>query len=148
MLKSELSKALYALRLVKKTLNQKSLLLLYNSVFHCRLLYAVQIWYCSRSGPINDIFKMQKKAIRIVAGSSYTSNSHTEPLLKKLQVLPLPDLIMFTKIQFMQCFKQGFLPPSFSDTWVLNAIRNIGDNNIQLYATIISFSLFILTLII
>ena len=73
---------------------------------------------------------MQKKAIRIVAGSSY--NSHTEPLFKKLQVLPLPDLIMFTKIQFMQCFKQGFLPPSFNDTWVLNAIRNIGDNNIQL----------------
>ena len=130
MLKSKLSKALYALRSVKKTLNQKSLLLLYNSVFHCHLLYAVQIWSCSRSSQVNDIFKMQKKAIRIVAGMSY--NSHTEPLFKKLQVLPLPDLITYTKIQFMQRFKQGFLPSSFDDTWVSNAIRNIGENDIQL----------------
>ena len=130
MLKSKLSKALYALRSVKKTLNQKSLLLLYNSVFHCHLLYAVQIWSCSRSSLVNDIFKMQKKAIRIVAGMSY--NSHTEPLFKKLQVLPLPDLITYTKIQFMQRFKQGFLPSSFDDTWVSNAIRNIGENDIQL----------------
>ena len=73
---------------------------------------------------------MQKKAIRIVAGMSY--NSHTEPLFKKLQVLPLPDLITYTKIQFMQRFKQGFLPSSFDDTWVSNAIRNIGENDIQL----------------
>ena len=60
-LQNKLSKALYALRSVKKTLNQKSLLLLYNSVFHCHLFYAVQIWSCSRSGPINDLFKTQKK---------------------------------------------------------------------------------------
>ena len=60
-LKTKLSRALYALRSVKKTLNQQSLLLLYNSVFHCHLLYAVIIWSCSRSGQLNEIFKMQKK---------------------------------------------------------------------------------------
>ena len=127
-LKNKLSKALYALRSVKKTLNQKSLLLIYNSIFHCHLLYAIQIWSCSKSGPINEIFKMQKKAIRIVAGTSY--NSHTEPLFKRLQVLPLPDLISYTKIQFMQRFKQKFLPSSFEETWVFNDIRNIGENDI------------------
>ena len=74
--------------------------------------------------------KKAKKAIRIVAGVSY--NSHTEPLFKKLQVLPLPDLISFTKIQFMHRFTQNFLPPSFNDTWVMNAVRNIGENDIQL----------------
>ena len=103
--------------------------MLYNSVFHCHLLYAVQIWSCSHSGLVNEIFKMQKKAIRIVAGMSY--NSHTEPLFKKLQVLSLPDLIKYTKIQFMHRFKQGFLPSSFNDTWTTNAIRNIGENDIK-----------------
>ena len=129
-LKNKLSKALYALRTVKNTLNEKSLLLIYNSIFHCHLLYAIQIWSCSKSGPINELFKLQKKAIRIISGSSY--NSHTEPLFKKLEVLPLPDLITFNKIQFMQRFKQKFLPASFDDTWVLNAVRNIGENDIQL----------------
>ena len=32
----------------------------------------------------------------------------------------------------MQRFKQKFLPASFDDNWVLNNIRNIGENDIQL----------------
>ena len=44
MLKNKLSRALYALRSVKNTINQKGLILLYNSIFHCHLLYAIQIW--------------------------------------------------------------------------------------------------------
>ena len=73
---------------------------------------------------------MQKAAIRIIAGAKY--NSHTEPLFKKLQILPLPDLITYNKLQFMQRFTQQFLPESFNDVWVKNAIRNIGENEIQL----------------
>ena len=45
-IKNKLSKALYALRTVKNTLNQKSLILLYFSIFHYHLLYAIQIWSC------------------------------------------------------------------------------------------------------
>ena len=74
---------------------------------------------------------MQKNAIRIVAGKAF--NAHTEPLFKKLQIMPLPDLITFSKIQFMQRFTQGFLPVSFNETWVRNAVRNIGENEIQLH---------------
>ena len=129
-IKSKLSKSLYALRMVKNTLNQNSLLLLYNSIFHCHLLYAIQIWSCSRSGPLNELFKMQKSAIRIISGASY--NSHTEPLFKCLQILPLPDLISFSKLQFMQRFSQKFLPSSFNDVWIKNSVRNIGENEIQL----------------
>ena len=130
LLKSKLSKALYALRTVRNSLGSSSLLLLYYSIFHCHLIYAITIWSCSRSGPINDLFKMQKSAVRIISGSSY--NSHTEPLFKKLKILPLPDLITFSKIQFMQRFSQKFLPESFNDTWVRNSVRNIGANEIQL----------------
>ena len=100
LLKSKLSKALYALRTVRNSLGTNSLLLLYYSIFHCHLNYATIIWSCSRSGPINDLFKLQKSAVRIISGSSY--NSHTEPLFKKLKILPLPDLITFSK-KFNSC---------------------------------------------
>ena len=46
--------------------------------------------------------------------------------------MPLPDLISFSKIQFMQRFVQNFLSTSFNDTWIRNAIQNIGENEIQL----------------
>ena len=98
---------------MRNTLNQHSLFLIYNSIFHCHLLYAIQIWSCARSNLINEIYKMQKAAIRII-------------------YLPLPDLISFTKIQFMHRFTQKFLPTSFCDTWVFNSIRYIGENKIQL----------------
>ena len=84
--------------------------LLYYSIFHCHLIYAVTIWSCLHSGPINDLFKLQKTAIRLISGSSY--NSHTEPLFKKLKILPLPDLVAFSKVQFMQRFSQKMLPSS------------------------------------
>ena len=48
-IKNKLSKALHALRTVKNTLNQKRLQLLYFSIFHCHLIYAIQVWSCSRA---------------------------------------------------------------------------------------------------
>ena len=105
-LKSKLSKSLYTLRTVKNTLSTDSLLLLYNSIFHCHLLYTNTIWSCSHSSLINEIFKMQKAAVRLITGSAY--NAHTEPLFKKLKILPLPDLITFSKIQFIQPFCKNF----------------------------------------
>jgi hypothetical protein len=66
----------------------------------------------------------------LISNSKY--NAHTEPLLKKCGILPLPDLADFFKIQFMHRFSQHFLPLSFSDTWVRNNIRNIGENEIML----------------
>ena len=125
-MKKKLSKALYILRMVKKILPLHSLKLIYYTIFHCHLIYAIQIWSCCSQNLITDLFKLQKAAIRILSGSSY--NSHTEPLFKKLEILPLPDLISCAKIQFMQRFVQKNLPISFNDTWAYNSIRNIGEN--------------------
>ena len=129
-LRKKLSGALYSLRLVKNTLSTSSLKLLYNSIFHCHLIYAISIWSSANNSLINMLFKLQKNAIRIISQAPY--NSHTEPLFKKHEILPLPDLIHFSKIQFMQRFKNNFLPTSFEDTWTLNNIRNIGENEIRL----------------
>jgi hypothetical protein len=76
------------------------------------------------------VFTLQKRAIRIITDSPY--NSHTEPLFKQLAILPLPDLIQFSKLQYMQRFIQNFLPKSFNDVWTRNTIRQIGENSITL----------------
>ena len=112
-IRKKLSSALYSLRLAKNCLSSSSLKLLYNSIFHCHLLYAIPIWSCASNSLINMLFKLQKSAIRIISHTQY--NSHTEPLFKKLEILPLPDLIHMTKIQFMQRMKNNFLPESFND---------------------------------
>ena len=97
-LKTKLPRALFALHSVKYTLNQKSLTLLYNSIFHCHLLYAVQIWSCSRSSPINDLFKLQKTAVCIISGS------HTEPIFKKTSHLTITGFNLILEIAIYATF--------------------------------------------
>jgi hypothetical protein len=69
-------------------------------------------------------------AIRLVFNAKY--NAHTEPLFKKADILPFNYLCDYFKIQFMQQFSQGFLPSSFSNTWITNAIRRADQPQIEL----------------
>jgi hypothetical protein len=70
---------------------------------------------------LNSLVKLQKSAVRIITSAAY--NAHTEPLFKKLRILPFFDLVSYFKIQFMQQFKQGFLPKSFDDEWTTYLTR-------------------------
>ena len=109
------------LRSVKNLLNYESLKSIYYALFHSNIIYGLPIWSCTNQSNLNLIFKMQKKAIRIVSNSSY--NAHTEPLFKKCTILPLEKLVTFFNLQIMQHYKQGFLPPSFNNTWLTNQER-------------------------
>ena len=129
-IKKKLSRALYVLRMVKKILPPTSLKMVYYTIFHCHLIYAIQVWSCCTQKLINDLFKLQKSAIRIICNVNY--NSHTEPLFKREDILPLPDLVHFFKVQFMHRFSQNFLPTSFDQVWIRNNVRTIGENEIQL----------------
>jgi hypothetical protein len=115
---SKLSKALYILRTSKNILTQQSLKSIYYSLFHCHIVYCLPIWSCTTLNVLKSIEKMQKSAIRILSNATY--NAHTEPLFKKLNILPLRDLIKFFNLQLMQRYVQGFLPISFNNVWLTN----------------------------
>jgi hypothetical protein len=127
---SKVSRALFILRTVKNILTPNALKSLYYSLIHCHLIYASPIWSVCNQQLQNDLFKKQKLAIRAISGLKY--NDHTEPSFKKLEILPIPSLIDFFSIQFMQRFVQRFLPAAFDDTWTTNAIRREGQSHICL----------------
>lgn len=104
-IKSKISKSLFALRQVKNILSDSALLSLYFSTVHCHLVYGIQIWGSASQSTLNELFKKQKNAIRLITKSKY--NSHTEPLFKKLQVLPLTSLIKYFNLQFMHNFNHN-----------------------------------------
>ena len=51
---------------------------------------------------------------------------------KKCAILPFLDLCKYFKVQFMQKFTQGFLPASFNEVWVTNAIRRADQDHVEL----------------
>lgn len=124
----KLSCALFFMQTAKNMLSVKSLKFIYNSIFHSHLIYGIQMWGSGPKYLTNELFKLQKKAIRLIHNARY--NSHTESLFKKSCILPLPDLIEFFRLQFMQRYTQGFLPRMFDNMWI-NANAHFQAGEIQ-----------------
>ena len=123
---SKLSRALFALRSVKKILPSSALISLYYALFHCHLVYAIEIWSCASWSNINELYLKQKAAIRIISNSTY--NAHTQPLFKKLKILPLNLMVDFFKIKFMHSVIKKTAPISFHDIWPSNREKRLMDN--------------------
>jgi hypothetical protein len=114
-LSNKLSRALYSLRSAKNLLPLKSLKTLYFSLFHCHLIYAIEIWSSAPSSALQPLIIKQKTAIRIVANKKY--NDRTEPLFKELSILPLPDLIISFNLKFFHSYVFNYIPTAFLATW-------------------------------
>jgi hypothetical protein len=121
-LSNKLARASFFLNRAKNTLSPKALKTLYTSFFHSHLLYCTNIYSCTSQTNINTLFKQQKKAVRILAGTSHTE--HTEPLFKNLGILPLNKIITQAKHTFMHSIYYAYAPESFSNIWNTNALIN------------------------
>ncbi len=111
-----MAKLLYFLRSAKRILTPEALNAVYYSLIHCHLVYGIQIWSSTSTSNYNDLEIKQKNAIRIIFLAKY--NAHTESLFKKQQILPLPDLVKYFKLQFVHRFVHSYLPSSLSNMWI------------------------------
>jgi hypothetical protein len=127
---NKLSQMLYFFRQTKHVLTVKAKNSLYYSSIHSQLIYAIQIWSCTSEYSLKPLILKQKMAISSLSNSAY--NAHTEPLFKNFGILPLTLLCEYFKVQFMQKFTQGFLPLSFNDVWITNAIRRADQDQVEL----------------
>ena len=66
---------------------------------------------------LKRIVTFQKKAIRIAAKVPF--DSHTDPILRDLEVLKLSDVVLFHLGMFMFFFSIGLLLNSFNDMFTL-----------------------------
>ena len=108
MVGKKISKTLGIMRKLKNTLPLNTLLNIYNALILSYLNYGNIIW----GDQGKKLFKLQKKAVRIISKSNY--NSHTNPLFKKLNVLKFPDLCALHDLKFCYKFGNDMLPKYFS----------------------------------
>jgi len=114
----QLSKGLYFLRTAKKHFSKHCLLAIYYTLLHCHITYALPIWSCTTESLLKNIYTKQKMAVRIITGAKF--NAHTEPLFKEINLLPLPKLIYYFKLNFIHNFWYKQLPVAFDDYWLTN----------------------------
>lgn len=84
-LENKLSSVCYLLRALKSLLDLKTLKMVYHAYFHSVMTYGIIFWGNSTNSP--KIFRIQKKALRIITHTKYRSSC--KPLFKDLQIKTL-----------------------------------------------------------
>ena len=108
---SKVSKGLFHINKVKNILPKSAIKNLYYSLIHCHFNYCLPIWGNSPSS--SKLFKLQKRALRIINKTSY--RSHTDPLFKSTNILKLIDLYKLSSSLLIFGYKHNKLPVSFTN---------------------------------
>jgi hypothetical protein len=119
---TKISKSLFCLNRIKNFVTNAAMKSLYYAMVHSHVAYCVNIYGCATATALNRLVLKQKEAIRIVCHAGY--RDHTNPLFKKLGILPLNEFIKYSALKFMHKFKHRRLPFTFNDTWLTNRARN------------------------
>ena len=123
--RNKIAKGLGKICKARKVLQKSTLLTLYNSFILPYLTYCIEIWGMTFKCHIDPLFKLQKKALRLITHSHRLA--HTESLLKQLNILTIEKLYVFSVQLFMFKFSNAVLPAVFSDFFVVNA--DVHDHN-------------------
>ena len=106
-IRMKISKVIGIMNRLKCYLPSETLLVIYNSLILPHLLYGILLWGLKS----NKLSKLQKRAIRIITKSKH--NAHTDPLLKKCNMLKIKDIFQIEEWKFYFKFKNGSLPQYF-----------------------------------
>ena len=85
--------------------------MLYYALIFSFLNYGIETWGLTYPSYLKPISIIQKKCIRIMTFSE--PQSHSEPLLRSLNLLKFTDLITFQILNFIHKWAHNLLPPSF-----------------------------------
>lgn len=96
-LHSKLSKALFALRIVTNIIDFSTSLTVYHGYFMSLARYGIVFW--GNSSDSKAIFKLQKKAIRIISKAKFSDSCR--PLFRSLKLLPLPAVYIHELVLFV-----------------------------------------------
>ena len=91
--KAKLACSLYALNTAKRLLNQYTRHMLYYSMIYPYLTYGVLLWGSASKTSLKPIETMQKKALRIIANTSW--DAHTNILFNELKILKFIDIFKY-----------------------------------------------------
>ena len=106
---NRISRTLGIMNRIKNFVPAHVLPIIYNSLILPHLQYSILAWgfYADR------LFKLQKRAMRIITNSKY--NAHTEPLFKKLNLLQLRDIFTLKIVKLFYKVKTKTLPEYFQE---------------------------------
>ena len=115
---TKISSVIFSLSQMKNILDGKHLKMLYTAYVKSNIEYCCELLAGAPASYIKPIIKLQKRAVRIIAGASRLA--HTTQLFKDFGILPFDKLIIYNVCKFMFRYRKGEVPCTFTGTWVTN----------------------------
>ena len=97
-LKTNLNSKIYALRILKDTLDVKSLIQVYYAICHSLIRYGIIFWGSSHNS--EEIFKKQKQALRTIIGLE--NRDSCKEYFRSHKILTIPSLYIFEVALFIK----------------------------------------------
>ena len=86
---------------------------IYHAISASHMTYGCQVWGQGYGSHIEKIFKLQKRALRIINFKDF--RAHTNPLFKDNEILKLQDFIKLQNCLFVYDYLNTALPECFED---------------------------------
>ena len=109
---NKISRNIGCLNRLKNFLPLYTLKLLYNSLIVPHLQYGILAW----GFKFNRVFKLQKRAVRIISHNKY--NAHSDPIFRDLKLLKIKDIFHLGLLKFQFKLANNSLPSYFSSIFV------------------------------
>ncbi len=117
--KNKIAKGIGIIHKARKYLNKQSLIKLYYSFVHPYLIYCVEAWGNAIDSYLDPIIKLQKKSVRLITSSPFLE--HTEPIFKKLNILPFTKLVVMRIAIMMYKYHIGDTPHVITSLFTKNS---------------------------
>eukprot|EP00914_Ancora_sagittata_P027835 GHVO01054401.1.p1 GENE.GHVO01054401.1~~GHVO01054401.1.p1 ORF type:complete len:290 (+),score=-23.50 GHVO01054401.1:74-871(+) len=117
---NKVSKSIGVLYKVSKVVNRQTLHMLYNSLVLPYLTYCIVVWGNAADVHIERLFRLQKKALRIICNAPYLA--HTAPLFFYCSLLKVRDLYTYQTSIFTFKLSHHMLPAPVARTFPLSPL--------------------------
>jgi hypothetical protein len=116
---TKIAKSVGIISKARKLLNPDILKQLYYSFLYPYLIYCLIVWGSAGDTVTWPIFKLQKRAVRLI--NNVKRRLSSQPTFRKLKILRFPDLYKFSVMIFMHKYKNDLLPSIFDDFYKKNS---------------------------
>ena len=118
LIKQKIAKSIGVISRVRYCMPRMVLLQLYHTLIEPYLIYCNIIWAANHSTTVNQLFIMQKKAVRLITFSHW--QCHTKPLFIRLSLLSVQKINRLQLACFMYNARHKLLPVQFTKMFILN----------------------------
>ena len=114
----KISKVIGILARCKRYIHTSVMIKIYNSLVLSRINYGITCWGFDNK----RIYKLQKKALRIICKTKY--NAHSDPLFKKMKTLKVKDIFHIRCLSFFYHHEKNNLPTYFRNFISSNIVEH------------------------